>query len=106
MQTWYEGYPAEPLTVLSAVETILERECVPLLSHLRAHSFTPQLYAWPLLQTFFTEVLSKEDWMRFMDHLFTYRDDPELIVYFCAAFLICSKGALMQINTAEEMYNF
>ena len=53
-----------------------------------------------------TEVLSKDDWLKLIDYLFTYREDPELLIYFCAAFLICSKGALMQISTVEEMFNF
>ena len=39
----------------------------------------------------FTEVLCKEDWMRLMDHIFTYRDDPELLLFYCVAFLISSR---------------
>ena len=67
-QAWYEGYPAEPLVVLNAVEQILEKEDPKLLSHLRQNSFTPQIYAWPLLQSLFTEVLSKGDWLKLFDH--------------------------------------
>jgi hypothetical protein len=58
------------------------------------------------MKSFFTEVLSKEDWLRFMDSIFTYREDPELIVYYCAAYLISSKGALLQISSIEELHNF
>lgn len=41
-----------------------------------------------------------------MDHLFTYREDPELLTYYCAAYLIKSKGALTQIFSTEELHNF
>ena len=41
-----------------------------------------------------------------MDHLFTYKEDPELIAYFCAAFLIQSKGQLMQIDNIDDLHLF
>jgi len=40
-QTWYEGYPAEPIVVMSAIEQVLEKEDPKLLLHLRSNSFTP-----------------------------------------------------------------
>ena len=106
-QTWYEGYPAEPIGVLNAVEQILEREDPKLLGHLRANAFTPQVYCWPLLKTLFTDILSKEDWLRLMDHLFTYKDDPELLLFFCAALLIVSRQTLLgQVHSLDEMLAF
>lgn len=94
-QTWYEGYPAEPLVPLQAIEAIIQSEDPKLMQHLRAQAFTPQIYAWPLLKTLFTEVLSKDDWLRLMDHLFTYKEDPELVLFYCAALLINSRQTLM-----------
>ena len=40
-QTWYEGYPAEPTVVMTAIEQILELEDPKLLAHLRGNAFTP-----------------------------------------------------------------
>ena len=106
-QAWYEGYPAEPLVVLNAVEQIIEKEDPKLLSHLRQNSFTPQIYAWPLLQSLFTEVLSKGDWLKLFDHLFTYKDDPELILFYTAAFLIVNHNFLVsQVFSIEDMIAF
>jgi len=106
-QTWYEGYPAEPLVVLNAIEQILELEDPKLLSHFRANAFTPQVYAWPILTTLFTDVLPKADWLRLFDHLFTYRDDPELLIFYLAAFLICSRTTLLtQVTTLDDMAAF
>lgn len=31
-----------------------------------------------------------------MDHVFTYHEDPELIIFYCAAFLIASRSTIMQ----------
>ena len=58
------------------------------------------------MKNLFTEILPKDDWLKLVDHLFTYKEDPELIVYFAAAFLLSSKGALMNVHSAEELHNF
>lgn len=41
-----------------------------------------------------------------MDHIFTYKEDPELVIYFAAAYLLSNKGAIMNITSAEELHNF
>jgi len=94
MQLWFEGFPSEPVNLLQAVEDILIKEEPHLVDHFREFSFSPSLYAWPLLRAFFSEVLQKDDWLRFVDHLFTYKGDPELTLYFAAAFMILHKGQL------------
>jgi hypothetical protein len=58
------------------------------------------------MNSFFTEVLAKDDWLKLCDHLFAHREDPELVVYYCASFLLCSKGALLQVGSIDEMHNF
>lgn len=37
-----------------------------------------------------------------MDHLFLQKDQPELLVYFTVAFILCSKS-LMQVSCVEEL---
>lgn len=106
-QVWYEGYPGEPVVVLGAVEQILEFEDPKLVAHLRENAFTPQVYAWPLLKTLFTDVLPRDDWLRLMDHLFTYREDPELLLFFCAAFILTNRTMLtQQVHTVDDMLVF
>jgi len=42
-----------------------------------------------------------------MDHLFTYREDPELLLFFCAAFLICSRTTItQQVMSIEDLIAF
>jgi hypothetical protein len=41
------------------------------------------------------------------DHLFTYRDDPELLIFYLAAFLLCSRTTLLtQVNTLDDLAAF
>lgn len=92
--------------MLNAVNEVVSKECPQLALHLRENSLAPQVYAWPILRSFFTEVLAKEDWLKLVDHLFAYKEDPELVVYFCAAFVLQSKGSLMSLQSIEELHNF
>ncbi len=54
-------------------------------------------YIWPLLNSLFSEVLPKDDFLRLLDHLFTHKDEPELLLAFCAAFLLSSRSTLLSI---------
>lgn len=64
------------------------------------------MYAWPILKTMFTEILSKDDWLKLIDHLFTYREDPEIVLYFCVSILIQSRSQILNVNTIEELFSF
>jgi len=44
----------------------------------------------------FTEVLSKSDWLRLFDHLFTFKEDPDLLLFYAAAFLKAHRTFLIQ----------
>lgn len=74
--------------------------------HLKENAFTSAMYAWPLVKTLLTEVLQAEDWLKLMDYLFTYKEDPELFSYFCASYLLQSRGHLLQINSIEGLHAF
>jgi len=56
-----------------------------------------------LFSSLFSVVLAKEDWLRLLDHLFVNRDQPELLVFLSAAFIVCSKPFLMQVGCIEEL---
>lgn len=92
--------------MLSTVETILEKEVPSAVAYLRAHSFGPRLYAWPILQSAFSEVLGREDWLCVWDHLLTHHNKPELLLYFLAGFLILQSEALQAATTATQLHLF
>ena len=41
--------------------------------------------------------------MKLLDHLIVNKDQPELLLYFGAALLICSKAHLMQVGCIEDL---
>lgn len=58
------------------------------------------------MTSFFSEVLSKDDWLKMVDHLFLRSNEPELLLYFLCAYLLCSKSQLMQVNCVEDLAVF
>jgi hypothetical protein len=89
-----------------AVEQILGSEDPKLVQHMRDLGFQTQHYGWPLLSSFFTEALSKDDWLKLIDHLFMKSEEPELFLYFLSGYLICHKSQLMQIGCVEDLSVF
>jgi hypothetical protein len=88
-QLWFECYPSDPVHLLkTSVEVVLRKESPALYNHLQANGFTVSQYAWPLLQSCFADSLPKKDWTTLMDHLLTFSDDPSLLYYFLAAYLL------------------
>ena len=65
--------------------------------------WSPQLYAWPLLTSLFTDTFSKAEWVKIFDHLFLRHEEPELLFYLLVAYLICSKPSILQISCIEDM---
>lgn len=91
MQVWFEAFPSEPASVVQAIDHIVRTEDPRLSSHLSQLGLGCKLYAWPLMTNFFADVLPKEDWLKLIDNLFINKHDPELLVYFCASFIINNK---------------
>lgn len=55
-QHWFEYFPNPPVNMLGIVENVLAFHDKELLGHLIKHGCTSQTYAWPLLETLFSEV--------------------------------------------------
>ena len=106
MQVWFEAYPAEPLAICDAIESIVNLEDPRVTQHMRNMNFHASQYAWPFLTSFFSESLAKDDWLKLMDHLFMKNSEPELLLYFLGAYLLSSKSQLLQVGCVEDLAIF
>ncbi|KAK2500281.1 hypothetical protein MC885_018931 [Smutsia gigantea] len=70
-QHWFEYFPNPPINILSMIENVLAFHDKELLQHFIDHDVTAQLYAWPLLETVFSEVLTREEWLKLFDNVFS-----------------------------------
>lgn len=50
----------------------------------------------------FTDILSRDDWLSLMDYLVTYKEHPELFIFFIVSYLSYFKVSLMKLTNFEE----
>lgn len=87
--------PYPPVFAMSAIEKELARRDAQLFDHFTRYQVTSEAFAWSLLKTIFTEVLSEDEWMCLWDHLFTYSDTPQLLFVAVLAYLSYFRTALL-----------
>ncbi|NXJ93783.1 TBC31 protein, partial [Corythaixoides concolor] len=103
-QHWFEYFPNPPVNVLSMMENILAHHDKELLQHLIKYRVTSQVYAWPLLETLFSEVLTREEWLKVFDNIFS--NHPSYFLMVVVAYIICSRAPLLHCNQAADFEYF
>ncbi|XP_007898739.1 TBC1 domain family member 31 [Callorhinchus milii] len=103
-QDWFEYFPNPPINLLSMIENILGHLDKELLQHFVTYNVTTQTYAWPFLETFFSEVLTREEWLKLFDNVFS--NHPCFLLMAVVAYLICSRGPLLHCNIKEDFEYF
>ncbi|NXF02482.1 TBC31 protein, partial [Smithornis capensis] len=103
-QHWFEYFPNPPVNVLSMMENVLAHHDKELLQHLIKNNVTSQVYAWPLLETLLSEVLTREEWLKVFDNIFS--NHPSYFLMIVVAYIICSRALLLQCNQAADFEYF
>ncbi|XP_068789301.1 TBC1 domain family member 31 isoform X2 [Struthio camelus] len=103
-QRWFEYFPNPPVNVLSMVENILAHHDKELLQHLIKYNVTSQVYAWPLLETLFSEVLTREEWLKVFDNVFS--NHPSYFLMIVVAYAVCSRAPLLHCIQTEDFEYF
>ena len=66
----------------------------------RVLCITSQIYAWPLLETVFSEVLTQEEWLMLWDNVLS--NHPAFLLVAAVAYNICSRGPLMKCSELDD----
>ncbi|XP_078609106.1 TBC1 domain family member 31-like [Branchiostoma floridae x Branchiostoma japonicum] len=103
-QQWFEYFPNPPINVLNLVENLLAYHDKHLLQHLITYNITAQTYAWPLLETLFSEVLTKDEWLKLFDNVFSNR--PSFLILCVAAYAISARGPLTKCTDVSDFEYF
>ncbi|XP_033959344.1 TBC1 domain family member 31 isoform X4 [Pseudochaenichthys georgianus] len=103
-QHWFEYFPNPPLNILSMAENVLAHHDKELLQHLVDCGITSQLYVWPLLETLFSEVLTREEWLRLFDNIFS--NHPSFLLLACVAYITCCREPLLLCSQKEDFEYF
>ncbi|XP_028392859.1 TBC1 domain family member 31-like [Dendronephthya gigantea] len=103
-QNWFEFFPNPPINLLGMVENLLVYHDKNLLHHLVQADIKSQIYCWPIIETLFSEVLTKEEWLRIWDHIFS--NHPSFLLFLVTSYLICSRKVLLQCTAKEDFEYF
>lgn len=101
---WFEYFPNPPLNILAMVENLLAHHDAHLLEHLITHNITTRHYAWPLLETMFSEVLSQDEWLKVWDNVLS--NHTSFLLFVVLGYLITSRHTLLQCTAAEDFEYF
>nr|KAI8762589.1 TBC1 domain family member 31-like [Biomphalaria glabrata] len=103
-QHWFEYFPNPPINVLSMIENLLAQHDPNLLQHFVSCGVTSQIYAWPLLETVFSEVLTQEEWLILWDNIIS--NHPAYMLVAVVAYAISARGPLMKCTEMEDFKFF
>ncbi|XP_012276897.1 TBC1 domain family member 31 [Orussus abietinus] len=105
-QKWFEYHPLPPLNILGILENVLLEADPKLLNVFCERKVTSTEYAWPLLQSMFSEVLNGDDWLVLWDHLLSYQK-PSLFLMCAVAYNICARETIIHhLHSAEDLKKF
>ncbi|XP_062848015.1 TBC1 domain family member 31 [Trichomycterus rosablanca] len=103
-QHWFEYFPNPPLNILSMAENVLAHHDKELLCHFVDCGVTSQLYAWPLLKTLFSEVLTKDEWLKLFDNVFS--NHPSFLLMAVVAYVTCCRAPLLLCTHKDDFEYF
>ncbi|CAH1990953.1 unnamed protein product [Acanthoscelides obtectus] len=103
-QHFFEYHPLAPVNILAMIENILLEHDPMLLHHYSLHKVTAHIYAWPLLESAFSEVLTASEWLQLWDHILTY----EVSFFHCVvvAYNIVQRHILLSFRRTEDFVLF
>ena len=75
-----------------------------LLAHFEQNKISSQVYAWIMMQSLFSELYSKQDWLKLWDHLVT--NQPSFMYFVVIAYLIRFRRPLLETHRLGDLEYF
>ena len=91
------------LPALDAAERLLQNYDAEVAAHLAALGCTPTDWAWPILRSFLSECLKKQDWLRLWDHVLARPDRAHRLLLAPVALAL---GYVLKFLAALELLGF
>ena len=101
-QEFFVYYPHPPVSVLSYVGHLLKAEDPQLWQHLQDCACGSEDYIWEVMQPLYSEVLTRNEWLQLMDHVFS--NEPLWIFLFHVRWLVQVREVLMSLQDHGEIY--
>lgn len=103
-QHWFEYLTFPPINILGMIENILVEHDSGLVDIFSHAGITTRQYAWSLLSTAFSEVLSSAQWMQLWDNIIS--NPPEFLLFAVVAYNICCRASLKTCSKKKDFEFF
>lgn len=103
-QKWWEYYPNPPIETLELINQLLEFHDPELFAHFQRCKVTSQVFGWTVMQSLFSELFSKRDWLMVWDHLVS--NSPSFMYHFITGYIIHFRRSLLSISSLKDFYYF
>jgi hypothetical protein len=101
-QLWFEFAPSQmPYNYLSLIENVLMEFDRKLFNFYKSKSVTAKIYALPLMQTAFSEVLDQEQWLQLWDNIIS--NDSWFMIFVIVAYNIMLRLTIMRYEKVEDI---
>jgi len=101
--SWHATYPQPPVHIIDSIDRVLHIADAKLYNHLVKHNLPPGVAGWAMVSSLFTEVLSRENWLRLMDHIFINVSKTATMYVAPVALLIAMRTQLLALDTPEQL---
>lgn len=91
---WVENYPSLPQKHITFFRDIINKESNNIIENCIKQYYKLDDILWRFMINFFSESLQKDEWLSFIDLLFTYNHKPQIFLYFACAFILHYKTDL------------
>lgn len=103
-QHWFEYLSFPPVNILGMIENVLSEHDSELIKLFYDCGITSHQYAWPLLSTAFSEVLTPAEWRQLWDHILS--NPPWFLLCAVVAYNISCRVSLKTCSTKENFEFF
>jgi hypothetical protein len=101
--SWHATYPQPPIHVVDAIDHMLKLADPKLHKFMSAHNAPPGLVGWGMVSSLFTEVLSRENWLRLMDHVFLSLNRSAILYMVPVALMMAVRATILHQTTGEDI---
>jgi len=101
--SWHATFPQPPVHIIDCIDRILHLGDAKLYNHLVKRDVPPGVAGWALVSSFFTEVLSRENWLRLMDLIFLNTNKTATMYIAPVALMIAMRTTLLALDDPDQI---
>lgn len=101
-QLWFEFAPLQmPYNYLCLIENVLMESDRKLFHFYKSKNITAKIYALPLMETAFSEILDEQQWLQLWDHIVS--NDSFFMIFVIVAYNTMLRLTVMRCETSESV---